>query len=211
VGCDDLQVAVGDRLIAASPCIRIALPKKLDTEVIPLSGSDVSALADAVPLRYRALIVFAAGMGMRQGECFGLTVDRVDFLRKHVRVDRQLVAAKAGVPGFGPPKSKAGFRTVPMPDVVSSALAERLARHGPPGGAGVHQHAREPAHPQSRRRDVAPRRSQGRYPRVGHVPRSPPLLRLAAHRQGVLGEGGSKAARPSVCDGDAGHVRALVA
>lgn len=25
------KVAVGDRLIAASPCIRIALPKKLDT------------------------------------------------------------------------------------------------------------------------------------------------------------------------------------
>ena len=131
-----LKAAVGDRLIAASPCIRIALPKKLDTEVIPLSVSDVAALAVAVPLRYKGLIVFAAGMGMRQGECFGLTVDRVDFLRKHVRVDRQLVAAKAGVPEFGPPKSKAGFRTVPMPDVVSSVLAEHLARHGP-GPAGL--------------------------------------------------------------------------
>ena len=26
------KAAVGDRLIAASPCIRIALPKKLDTQ-----------------------------------------------------------------------------------------------------------------------------------------------------------------------------------
>jgi hypothetical protein len=34
------------------------------------------------------LIVFAVAMGLRQGECFGLTVDRVDFLRRHVRVDR---------------------------------------------------------------------------------------------------------------------------
>jgi integrase len=130
------KAAVGDRLIAASPCIRIALPKKLDTEVIPLSVSDVDALAGAVPNRYKALIVFAAGMGLRQGECLGLTVDRVDFLRKQVRVDRQLTGAKAGVPIFGPPKSKAGFRTVPMPEVVASCVAEHLARHKP-GPAGL--------------------------------------------------------------------------
>jgi hypothetical protein len=52
-------------VIAASPCIRIALPKKLDTSLVPLSVSDVDALAEAVPNRYRALIVIAAGMGVR--------------------------------------------------------------------------------------------------------------------------------------------------
>jgi integrase len=129
------KAAVADRLIASSPCIRIALPKRADTEVIPLSVSDVEALAGAVPDRYRALIVFAAGMGMRQGECFGLTVDRVDFLRKHVRVDRQLIAVRAAVPEFGPPKSKAGFRTIPMPELVGGALAAHLSRYaaGPAG------------------------------------------------------------------------------
>ncbi len=109
------KAAVGDRLIAASPCVRIALPKRTATRVVPLSVGDVEALAAAVPERYRALIVFAAGMGMRQAECFGLTVDRVDFLRRNVRVDRQLVAVRGGVPEFGPPKTMAGFRTVPMP------------------------------------------------------------------------------------------------
>ena len=125
------KAAVGDRLIAASPCIGITLPKGNDAEVVPLSVSEVEAMAAAVPDRYRALIVFAAGMGLRQGECFGLTVDRVDFLRREVRVDRQLVATLRGVPEFGPPKSKAGFRTVPMPEVVSSALAAHLARYRP--------------------------------------------------------------------------------
>lgn len=92
-------------------------------------------MVDAVPDRYRALIVFAAGMGLRQGECFGLTVDRVDFLRRHVRDDRQLINARAGVPEFGPPKSKASFRTVPMPEVVGNALSAHLARYrsGPAG------------------------------------------------------------------------------
>lgn len=130
------KAAVGDRIIAASPCVRISLPKKDDTEVIPLTVSQVAALADAFPERCRSLVVFAAGMGLRQGECFGLTVDRVDFLRRQVRVDRQLIGAKAGVPEFGPPKSKAGFRTVPMPEVIAADLAEHLARYGP-GPAGL--------------------------------------------------------------------------
>jgi integrase len=125
------KAAVGDRLIAASPCIGITLPKRNEAEIVPLNVSEVEAMVAAVPDRYRALIVFAAGMGLRQGECFGLTVDRVDFLRRRVRVDRQLLSAVGGVPEFGPPKSKAGFRTVPMPDVVSSALAAHLARYRP--------------------------------------------------------------------------------
>lgn len=82
----------------------------------------------AVPDRYRALILFAAGTGLRQGECFGLTLDRVDFLRRQVRVDRQLVAALAPS-RVRPPKSTAGFRTVP--EVVSSVLAAHLARYRP--------------------------------------------------------------------------------
>lgn len=130
------KAAVGDRLIASSPCVRISLPKKADSNVVPLNVAEVHALVAAVPARYSALIVFAAGMGLRQGECFGLTVDRVDFLRRTVRVDRQLLGAHGGVPEFGPPKTKAGFRTVPMPDLVGSAVAAHLARYGS-GPAGL--------------------------------------------------------------------------
>ncbi len=91
VGGSIFKATVGDRLIASSPCVRIALPTGGDAEVVPLTVAAVEALAAAVPDRYRAPIVFAAGMGLRQGECFGVTVDRVDFLRRQVRVDRQLI------------------------------------------------------------------------------------------------------------------------
>ena len=152
------KAAVGDRLIAASPCIGITLPKRNDAEVVPLSVSEVEAMVAAVPDRYRALIVFAAGMGLRQGECFGLSVDRVDFLRRQVRVDRQLVDARRGVPEFGPPKSKAGFRTVPMPEVVSSALAAHLARYRPGSTASSSPAASgNPLRRNTARLDVAPR------------------------------------------------------
>jgi integrase len=68
---------------------------------------------------------------LRQGECFGLTVDRIDFLRRQVRVDRQLVGVVDRVPTFGPPKSAAGYRTVPLPTTVADSLAAHLARFKP--------------------------------------------------------------------------------
>lgn len=43
------KAAVGDRLLAASPCIGIALPKGNDAEVVPLSVSEVEAMVAAVP------------------------------------------------------------------------------------------------------------------------------------------------------------------
>src|SRR5262249_51453192 len=58
------------------------------------------------------------------------TVDRIDFLRRRVRVDRQLLAVVNGRPVYGPPKSQAGFRTVPMPSVVGDTVSAHLARFG---------------------------------------------------------------------------------
>jgi integrase len=78
------KAAVSDRLITVSPCQRIALPKRDGQEVVPMPVEAVERLVATMPERYRALIVVAAGTGLRQGECFGLTVDRVDFPRTNV-------------------------------------------------------------------------------------------------------------------------------
>jgi integrase len=122
------KAAVADRLIASSPCVGVRLPKVERGPVDPLSVEAVEALGGAVPARYRALVVFAAGTGLRQGECFGLTMDRLDFLRRQVTVDRQLVLL-AGGPRVAPPKTAASYRTVPLPNVVLEALAEHLAEY----------------------------------------------------------------------------------
>jgi integrase len=122
--------AVADRLLPASPCIRIALPKKARGEIVPLEVEHVDAMASAILPRYRATIVVAAGAGLRQGEVLGLTVDRVDFLRKTIRVDRQLVTRSKGAPQFGPPKTEAGYRTIPVPSSVTDELAAHLSTFG---------------------------------------------------------------------------------
>lgn len=128
------RAAEQDRLIAHSPCVGVKLPKIERRVVEPLEVEQVQALAGAMPARYRALVTLAAGTGLRQGEAFGLTVDRVDFLRRRLTVDRQLVLVGGRGPEHGPPKTQASYRTVPVPDVVLGSLSAHLAEIG--AGAG---------------------------------------------------------------------------
>jgi len=119
--------AVADRRIASSPCVGTRLPKVDKRKVEPISTEYVRALVTAIPERYKGLVLLAVGTGMRQGEVFGLTLDRVDFLRRALTVDRQLVGISGRVPFFGPPKTAASVRVIPLPTVVVDALAAHLA------------------------------------------------------------------------------------
>jgi integrase len=125
------RAAMRDKVIAHNPCDGTKLPKATKSRVEPLDTEVVLALAEAVPDRYRALVILAAGSGMRQGECFGLTVDRVDFLRRVVQVDRQLVTVSGRAPFLGPPKTAGSVHAIPLPTVVVDALAAYLAAYPP--------------------------------------------------------------------------------
>jgi integrase len=60
-------------------------------------------------------------------EACGLTADRVNFLRREITVNRQLVSIE---PTWGPPKSKKGFRTVPVASEIIAALDAHRAEYG---------------------------------------------------------------------------------
>lgn len=129
------RAAVTDRLIPSSPCVGVRLPKVEPRRVDPLAAESVEALVGSMPARYRALVVLAAGTGLRQGEAFGLQVRHVDFLRRVVRVEQQLVLLPGAPPQVSPPKTAASYRTVPLPQIVVDALAAHLAAFVPgPGG-----------------------------------------------------------------------------
>ena len=65
-----------------------------------------------------------------------MTLDRIDFLRRTLRMDRQLVGSHQGRPVFGPPKMAASVRTIPLAQVVVEALAEHI-RVGGTGQEGL--------------------------------------------------------------------------
>ena len=64
---------------------------------------------------------------MRQGEVLGLSPDDVDWLRKVVRVRRQ-VRIVGSRPVFAPPKG-GRERDVPLPESVALRLSAHLAAH----------------------------------------------------------------------------------
>lgn len=126
------RAAVEDQLIAHSPCTRrVRLPRPDGAEVVPMSPDQVRAMVDTVGDRYRALIVLLAGSALRPGEALGLTADRVEFLRRTIRVDRQLVTTVGTAPVLGPCKTPSSVRTIPVPDGVLDALAAHMATYEP--------------------------------------------------------------------------------
>jgi len=119
-----MAAAVDDKVRPTSPCTRIALPKGTAKEIVPPTTAEVTAMGDTVPDRYRALVMFLAGSGLRIGEALGLNVSDVDFLRRQVRVERQhrqdntLGVTKGHRP-----------RVVPLGNIVIAELAAHLAEY----------------------------------------------------------------------------------
>ena len=124
------KAAVEDRLIARTPCYGIKLPRVEHPPVQPIPTAAVHQLVSSVRRRYLALLITAAGTGMRQGECFGLTLDRVDVERGVIVIDRQLVQLSARTPRLGPPKTQASYRTIPLPDLVARCIVAQVRDYG---------------------------------------------------------------------------------
>lgn len=122
-----LKSAVQDHRIPTNPCTGTRLPKVPPLRVQSISTAQLTALIGHAPPRHRALIIAAAGTGLRQGELFGLTHEQLNLDERSLRVDRQLVNVSGRAPFFAPPKSRASVRIVPLPQTVVDALREHMA------------------------------------------------------------------------------------
>lgn len=129
-----LRSAVRDRLIPSNPLADVGKAKMPSRKVTPLSVDVVESIRDTIAPWYSAAVMLGAGCGMRRGETFGLTVDRVDFLRRTIRVDRQLIRTAERGLLFGRPKTESSIRDIPAPDAVLDALAAHMARFPPVDG-----------------------------------------------------------------------------
>jgi integrase len=141
-----LNDAIDDGLLARSPCHRIELPAAVLPAIEPLTPAQILTLATLIDPRYRAMVLLAAGCGLRWSEAAGLTRDRIHLgARAQVTIDRQLgyrPATKrhgpdaAARPLFAPPKTGASCRVIPLPAAVAAALREHLRAY-PPGPDGL--------------------------------------------------------------------------
>jgi integrase len=141
-----LNDAIDDGLLARSPCHRIELPAAAVPIIEPLTPAQTLTLADRIDPRYRAMVLLAAGCGLRWSEAAGLTRDRIHLgTRAQVTVDRQLGYRPATTRHghetasrllFAPPKTSASRRVIPLPATVTATLRAHQRAY-PPGPAGL--------------------------------------------------------------------------
>lgn len=124
-----LAAAVADGKLSSSPCSDVNLPPVVRSRIRIPTTVEVAAIATALPEDWADVVLAVAGSGLRLGEAHGLAVDRVNFLRSTITVDRQLHYT-GRAPSFGPPKTAAGERTIPVAREVIELIEQRLERVG---------------------------------------------------------------------------------
>ena len=122
-----LNTAVDDGLIKRNPCRIKGAGQEKSPERPVLTITEVYALAGAVDQRYRALVLLGTFGSLRWGELAALRRRHVDLEAGTVRVEHSLTELPGGGYRFGPPKSDAGQRTVPVPDVIVPELRWHLS------------------------------------------------------------------------------------
>jgi integrase len=128
-----LNTACADGLIARNPCTIAGAGVERSPERPVASLAQVWALADAVPPRFRVLVLTAAFAGLRFGELAALTRGSINLAAGTITIVQSLVERDDSSLSIGPPKSEAGLRTFAIPAVLIPELANHLDRYVAPG------------------------------------------------------------------------------
>jgi integrase len=112
-----------DEMIRANPCRIPSAGKEEAAERPVLTLVEVFALAERMPERFRAMIILTTFGCLRWGEVTALQRRDLDLVAGTVRVRQSYGEEAGGSLVLGPPKSRAGLRTVSIPSAISPMLA----------------------------------------------------------------------------------------
>lgn len=120
-----LDEAVKENRLVANPARGVDLPRKKRKPHIYLSHEQVHAMAGASG-HYGPLVLTLAYTGIRWGEAAGLLVSAVDFKRRRLTIDRNMVELSGGRFDLTTPKSGRA-RSVPFPAFLEPYLKAACA------------------------------------------------------------------------------------
>ena len=92
------------------------------------SVAELAAAVAATPECHRLALLLPAWCQLRRGEVLGLQRRDVDLLHGRIRVERAVVRPMVGEIVVGPPKTKAGQRSIAVPSNVLPVLNAHLDR-----------------------------------------------------------------------------------
>ncbi len=132
-----LGSAVDEEHLKANPChIRGAGNAKRARRIKPATVAELGAIVEAMPDKYRALVLLAAWCAFRFGELAEMRRRDVDLTNAVIRVRRGVVRTSEGRL-IGTPKSDAGSRDVAIPPHLVPFVKRHLAEHAEPGRDGL--------------------------------------------------------------------------
>jgi integrase len=130
-----LDHAITDRkLRGKNPASSVRFPAMGETSHVYLTAVEVAKLAelcdtatgkDSRAAKQGDVVLILAYTGLRFGELTGLNVEDVDLEARRIRV-RRSITHLSGRPIEGPPKSRAGRRSVPIPERLVPILKRRV-------------------------------------------------------------------------------------
>jgi integrase len=129
-----MVAALRDRRISVNPCIDIEVspaPAKHPDDMIPPTAAQCELIRAHLTAYYHPLVVFAEETGMRWGEYTGLRACNVDLQRCTVKVKEVLIDDRGVMRRKAAPKSRAGFRTVPLTPAAVDAVKVMMERLHP--------------------------------------------------------------------------------
>ncbi|MEU3114446.1 tyrosine-type recombinase/integrase [Micromonospora chalcea] len=116
-----------DEILSRNPCRIPGADQEKPAERPVLTLAQVFRLSEVVPPRYRALVLVTTFGCLRWGEVAALQRQDIDTVAGTIRV-RQAYTEQRGVGlVLGPPKSRAGRRTVSLPPAVVKVVRDHLA------------------------------------------------------------------------------------
>ncbi|WP_330457470.1 site-specific integrase [Streptomyces sp. NBC_00820] len=138
-----LDLAVDDDLIRKNPCltrsVKAVKPRraKMTAKDLPLTWQQTEEIRTALPDRFKAMVDVGRGLGLRQGEIFGLSPDDLDWEHVNgpmVHVQRQIAMdgstlVWSGAKGDNSANPK--DRWVELDGGVGSALKQHMATFPP--------------------------------------------------------------------------------
>lgn len=124
-----LKVAMQEGKIARNPIESVKPPSTKTNKRARLTVRQAGRVLEATDDARWWLAVF---YGMRQGEVLGLRWCDIDFENGLLYVNQTLQKGKDGKTFFGPPKSDAGERTIPLIPVMAARLKLAHAAAGSP-------------------------------------------------------------------------------